>query len=584
MPRSWPEIVAPLTACLVTWAFLDRGLSLFDDGVYFWIAQRIAAGAVLHADIVASHPGYAAYSCAALIQLFGEELLSLRYPLPILSSILTWALVRIARPAGTPTQWTVGIASACLGVAQFITPSAGWYATAFAAAAMAVVCVAQSYSSRRRLGLLFIAGLLVGIAAGFRQTNGAFAGSGMVLILALSIPERATVPAGALQRVFDTGSLLVAGVLLLLPALSGASGSNWLLSAPVLACLFLAARRIAAGEVHLPAPALLTALLGALAGFLPILLVSGAQGALREFFHDTVVGASIYTTYASDWGSTFYTLVTDALELLTFPGAYPKASALYLLLISLLPLILAMAIILHAHRLRQPAVAVMVVTSAVFMLNQTVFQGLLYVFFWLPATFGALLLLTHGRPFSHAVVAVTAGAVSIFALAFHAGRLPGAVEMAVLSSPAYTQTDCSLPKCGLRIDPHNNAIWKAHIDDLMLALPEDLPLAILPEGSTFYGLLPNPSPWSVAWVRKGVTRDSDVARLEHEIRETPRAVLAVDSAYMQAGLLPDSVSDFIFAMCPSPTARSGLYILYARCAPRGLNPAPQSKDPRSLGP
>ena len=577
---SYPEIFAPLTAFSVTLAFLDRGLSLFDDGVYFWLAQRIVAGSVLHADIAASHPGYALYTCAALIRLFGEELLSLRYPLPLLSALLTWALVRIAQPAGTRTQWIVGLVSACLGVAQFITPSAGWYATAFAAAAMAVFSTAQSDSSRK-LGLMFFAGVLVGIAAGFRQTNGAFAGAGMVLILALSISERAAVPVGALQRTFDIGSLFFAGLLLLLPALSGASGSNWLLSAPVLACLFLAARRIAAGEANLPAPALLTASLGAMAGFLPVLLASAAQGALHEFLYDTVVSASIYTTYASNRGSTFYTLATDALELLTFPGIYPKASALYLLLISLLPLTLASAILLHPHRLRQPAVAVMVVTSAVFMLNQTVFQGLLYAFFWLPATFGALLLLTHGRPFSK-VVAVAAGAMSIFALVFHAGRLPGAVETAVLSSPAYVQTNCSLPKCRLRIDPHNNAIWKAQVDDLMLALPRDRPLAILPEGSTFYGLLPNPSPWSIAWIRKGVSRDTDVARLKHEIQETPGTLVAVDLAHMQAGLLPDGFLEFVSTMCPA--TRSSLYILYAECASQATNPASQSEDPRSLRP
>ena len=74
-------------AFVVTWTaavlgyYHDRFWWPPDEGLYAHVADRVARGEVLNRDVQNIHPGYHALANALWLVLFGDDLVSLRYPL-----------------------------------------------------------------------------------------------------------------------------------------------------------------------------------------------------------------------------------------------------------------------------------------------------------------------------------------------------------------------------------------------------------------------------------------------------------------------------------------------------------------------
>jgi hypothetical protein len=81
----WCVTAAALFAAGVWWRFHDRFWYAPDEGNYAHVAERLLQGEVLHRDVQDVHAGYVNFANAAALRLFGLDLLSLRYPLAVLS-------------------------------------------------------------------------------------------------------------------------------------------------------------------------------------------------------------------------------------------------------------------------------------------------------------------------------------------------------------------------------------------------------------------------------------------------------------------------------------------------------------------
>lgn len=550
-------------AAIITAILLPHGWSPFDDGAYAWAARRLLDGAIPHRDLVMSHPGYATYLDYWLYRGFGERLIVLRYPLPLLAAVLTGAVAVLARPAGRSAQAVCALATMSLGIVQFISPSASWYAVVCAVAALCIFQTAFGRGTVRKTGLLFLAGILLGICGGFRQYNGALLGAGLVLLQALiATPhERAAAP---WRQGISLIALVLAAVLLITPAvISGTSGA-WLLSLPASICAAFAFRRWRAAPGIRDAAWLVPVGAGCLAGFLPVLAWPAKYDALSAFFADTVVDGSRYADYSPINGRNFTIVLTDAMDAFAMGTPYAFGVGAYLIAIGIMPLWLAVLLWRRRSLAMPPHAAAIAVSAAIALLNNIVFQDLLYAFFWLPLVCAAIVVLTKtpNSPARNWALAPIA-AVALFGSIFHAGRIPGSNWRDIIGTPFPKQVACALPACGLRVDPALNERLYSRYRDLVANVPRSAPLMILPDGANLYGFLPHRSPWSIGWVSEGFTHEAEYARLQKEFMTTPDAVLAIPLQYFSTPSAVTGLDSLIAKACPQ--RRTPQHRLYRNC-------------------
>ena len=87
--NTWSKVVA-LLACtafslLVVWSFHDHGWFAPDDASYAELAERVISGEVLNRDVQDLHTGGVTFVNAWALRLFGQRLVSMRYPLALIT-------------------------------------------------------------------------------------------------------------------------------------------------------------------------------------------------------------------------------------------------------------------------------------------------------------------------------------------------------------------------------------------------------------------------------------------------------------------------------------------------------------------
>lgn len=570
-----------LAAAILTLTLLNHGWAAFDDGFYAWVAERLLEGARLHTDVVTSHPGYAHYLHACLFSVFGEQLSTLRFPLPLLAWILVSAIARLARSAGTLAQGISAFSAATLGIVQWNTPSAGWFSVALTAAAIVTFCNAHVTTAHRRNWLL-LTGVLLGLCAGFRQHNGILLAAGLVLLqLLLTNPPRKKIPA-KWQQATSFLSLLTALFLLVFPAISALTASTLLLLFPAILCVIFALKKWLANPELRHVDWMPPVATGCMAGFLPIIVIALAQGALPAFISNTVIHAQGYSTYSGILDNNFTLVLSDALELLSMKHPYPWANAFYMLLITTLPLLLAMLIYLRRDVIREPFVIGLVVLSSICLPIGLTLQNLLYSYYWLPAVSAAIITLFALKPTRVTIFYIAlAIAAPSFALIFHAGRIPGSNWGDLMSKPLEPQSLCTLPKCDLQASQSQLSEISENHRDIITNVPANLPLLILPEGVSLYPLLPHPSPWRLGFALDGLTPDREIDKLANQIKNTQGTVILVSHTYFHKLEKNTKLNKMINSWCfYGETPR---YKRYARCPPTNeeLRFLPEKSGPTS---
>jgi len=165
--------------------FHDRFWWAPDDGAYAYIAQRLLHGDVLSADVQDIHPGYVHFIHAAAMGIFGEDVVSLRYPLALLTVLQAAIVYLLLLSRGTMAAFAGSMATGALSFVQFLNPSANWYVLFVAFAVIACL-----YWLKPGLTRYFIVGFLLALAFLLRQLSGIFLAMGAIAWL-LSQPVAA---------------------------------------------------------------------------------------------------------------------------------------------------------------------------------------------------------------------------------------------------------------------------------------------------------------------------------------------------------------------------------------------------------
>src|SRR5688572_7865476 len=130
-------VLVVLVSAVVMITYHDRFWASADEGKFAHVAERILAGETLHRDVQDLHAGYINFVNAAAFSLFGVRMVSLRYPLALLTVIQAGLMFLVLKRGGVTTALIGGLALTSLSFVQFLNPTPNWYTLFLAIATIA---------------------------------------------------------------------------------------------------------------------------------------------------------------------------------------------------------------------------------------------------------------------------------------------------------------------------------------------------------------------------------------------------------------------------------------------------------------
>lgn len=230
-------------------------------------------------------PGYLHFVHAAALKMFGKDMVSLRYPLALVSIIQAILIYRLFGQAGMAYAFTAGLLSVSLGVLQFLNPNQHWYCLFFTV--ILIFYLHRVPVDQKRVFLT--AGFLVAVIYLFRQLTGVLVGFGTLSFFFYANRGRVRVPRGFLAN----GFAYLLAALLFYYVSQRADWFGWLVAIwPLLVLLKLATTlKISDSKA---AEIIGFFLRGIAIGFLPLVVYHGYHQSLAVWIDDTFVRMLMY--------------------------------------------------------------------------------------------------------------------------------------------------------------------------------------------------------------------------------------------------------------------------------------------------
>jgi hypothetical protein len=519
--RSHGTAIAAAVTAAVVLAILARFHDQFwyppDEGNYAHVAERLLDGERLFRDVQDIHGGYIDFVNAGAMALFGRRLVSLRYPLVLVSLVQSLIVVWLLRRRGPALAAPGGIASVCTGVLLFLCPSANWYALLLIVGSMAVLSGGGGWIRRA-----FWCGVMCGGAFLFRQLTGVILAMGVVTWLSLA-PADGAPPAGR------AASARLALVVILLGVIGytvrSADAVSWILFGAAPLVVTLAALR----ETRVPDGEWWRRIGGLAAGVLvaaaPLAAYLTHVGAWRAFLDDVFLSAAgLPRMEMFDDRSYGYYLVVSVLGLGTLRPAVELASAFWLTSVTA-----ALVLAYRAGRalLRGRALAELgplVVIGAFAGLLAVHYVSALYVGAGLPAVLvGSIALSGRGRRATWA----WCGLLTVLCL----GSLLGQAAQRRASNFMWglvheRNVPVRLERAGLRVEPGSARFYEHLVALVQRESRPGEPIFALPSHAEIYFLADRPNPTRFYSLPQAVRNGQDAAELVRVLEKSrPRVVL-----------------------------------------------------------
>jgi len=511
---------AMLVAAAILVHFHDRFWWGPDEGVYAHVAERILQGEVLNGSVQDIHLGYVNFANALALQLFGRDLVSLRYPLVALSFIQCALVFWLLAGRGTLAAVSGSVGMASLGFVQYLNPSAHWY-TLFLCTA--IIALLSTRWSRRTEGLVLLGFLLVTLVL-FRQLTGIFAAMGVMTFLLLRGERLAQDGQRALLRLL--AFVMLAGLTAYLGAKADSVGAALFAGGPLLLLLY-AGMRPHVGNRALCRQVLAMAL-GGVPAALPLVLYHLYHGTVASWLDDTVVAALSLTRMDFMEGPRYYGFVLRGLlQVIAADGAAAVLNGVFWFVLPLLPLILALLLLRALRGGVDRADLALPVVAAFYAPASLHYQIPLYLFFSTPLTLAAILYLAAGRGRLEAVAAGAAVALSAIGLYYQAAQpISRGWDGIFAGLRSETMAPAALPHASLVLPAEEAALYREVLAFISQhSLPGDSILA-LPTNPELYFLAERRNPLRDPNVAIGLHSDARLAEVQKILRhDPPRVVL-----------------------------------------------------------
>lgn len=519
----WP--IFALTACanaLILWLFHDRYWYPSDEGIYAHLADRLIRGEVMNRDFQSLHPGYINFVNAGAFRVFGDDLLSMRYPLVAVAFLQSCLAFDLFARRSVLLAAVASLMVTALGVVQFLNPSANWYCLALVFALIWWLQVVPR-STRWRI---VIAGVFIGALCLFRQLSGLWAGLA-VLVLALAEESDSQRPApGAL------GKVLVGLVVLVLVAyLVTAAGSRPL--AKLMTGLWpVALAGVAVRLVNVPNRVALSIVLQLAAGAgiatLPLMAYLLLNGAVTAWFDDAVLSAlrlaALDYMSSARWSS--HAPLLGLIQMLRPRDLAAFLNGFYWFALTLAPAVnglLTLGLLRRGERLGDLIVPV---TASFYAIVSLHLDGSMYWYFSAGLSGTAVLWHAARRGVrTRGMAGLGALVIAATGLYFHAGqsalRSSRDIHLGIRSRTTASTLCGPMQKATLRIEAADCEEYRRVVDALKRSLPRGAAIFALPSDPEFYFLTDLVNPFRFYNTATALRGPGDVDVVLRQLRRSP---------------------------------------------------------------
>lgn len=435
-----------ITCFFILNSFYDRFWWPPDDGTYAYVADLLNRGFILHKDIQDVHMGYVNFTNALALRLFGDDFLSLRYPLVFTTLIQSLVIAYLLMASNKVAAFATALTLTCLSFLQFINPTANWYA-------LFLICITifnlQVLGTKNRYRIL-ITGFLLTTLFCFRQPSGVFAIMGVLSYLLYEAND-ANPPPG--QRSLARVVVAILLLTLLLYMLNKTNLSGVLLFGIwPLAILIQQLIKCKAPNERV-AKILLQLSLGGSVAIAPLLIYHVSHDSIGYWLQDTIVSA-VGMTELPFFDSSLYALMFHYSIGNIFSGDITaKLNSIFWIILLLAPAFLGLALLKEQVN-AYDSIAPLGYIPVFYTMVSVHYQIPIYLFYSVSLTLAGLMWLLHKKyVFKFLMPAVLFFLVAI-GLVFQAGQplsrgvigtFEGDVKNKLVSS--------DLPHCSIRIEP-----------------------------------------------------------------------------------------------------------------------------------
>jgi hypothetical protein len=496
-----------------------------DDGLYAHVADRVLHGGILHRDFQYFCPDLDVWVNTTSLWLFGEDFVSLRYPLVLASFLQACLIFLLFSRYSLAAAFVASTVSTALGVLQFLNPTHHWYALLGA-------IVAGCYLTWNRASDVrsyFWAGLLVGVIFCFRQPTAVFVAMAIIGYF-LQARHDGTRPAVITLASGLSGLMAIA---LLMYLYKATDGIGFLLLGfwPLCILLWLAVKvRVSNREV-------LRILAGLAAGgvviLLPLVVFHAAHGSLAMLLRETVlnpvsiVGQSYFSLFS-------YDLILQSVQVLLSRSLAPAdiLNAVYWCLLLAIPFASGALCFYHLTRLSQDRVTQLVVPLT------AVFYGLVSVHLAIPiylyfsvgfslvALLWMLLVLGHSVIWLRAALGISV-VVGLVAVIFHAAQpiakdFVGAIDR---NKTPLVFAGGTIPKLDLWIAADDLKTYRSVLDVIDQYVAPSETVFALPYNPEIYFLSGRKNPFRFYSIECALYESGNVDRIIRELHKASPAMI-----------------------------------------------------------
>ena len=471
---------------LVLGTLFDRSWYAPDDGAFAYVAARMLDGAVLNRDIQDVHAGAINFVNALALSVFGDDVVSLRYPLVALGIVQAVLVFVMMRSRGLVPAVAGAAALTALSFVQFLNPTPHWY-NLFLVTVIGGVLAAVPRERRWRA---VVVGFLVMTVFLFRQLTGVIVAVGVVSYL--------------LQEASDSGrkggvvANLGAAVMALGVAVYVLAKTN-LLAAPLfavapLAILVWQALRVRVADAAAVGMALRLAA-GAVVASLPLVLYHVSHGSLGGWYRD-VVGSAIGLVGLDFVKTAAYPLymAAGAAGVVRFESVATVANGLFWLVLPLVPAILGGIVL--ARVVGGKPIHPLPYLAAFYAIVSLHFQIPIYLFYTAGLTAAGLLYVLSGPSPGRRLVPVGAAiALSAVALVYQAGQPASRGAAGIIAGERVALVPATgLDRVGIRMEPAEARLYSDLVGLVRAEVPAGETILALPADPQLYYLTQRDSP------------------------------------------------------------------------------------------
>lgn len=496
--------------------FHDRFWWAPGEGAYAHVAERLLQGEVLNGTVQGIHTGYVNFANALALKLFGLDLLSLRYPLVVLTLIQSAIVFWLLAGRGLLVACAGALVMSGLTFVQFLNPTAHWYALF-----LCVLIIALLSSGRQeQKAALELLGFLVVTIILFQQVSGILVAMGVFTCLLLQEQRAEARERVVLARVL--AALMFTGLGFYLIAKTDLVSALLLGSCPLL-LIALAGVRTRFGDrrfcIHL-----LRMGVGGLIAFLPLLAYHLLNSSLGSWWADTVGAGFLQSELPSIDVPHYVHIVWLGLQQLLEGRSVGEAlNGVFWIVLPLLPLVLALFILTACRRGQASGRAALPVVAAFYALVSVHYQVPTYLLFSTALTLAALLFLGSGAGRA-CRQAVTAGCLvlTLIGLSYQAGKplnrhwagiVQGRTDVSML--PA------GLARANLDLDVEEAALYRYLVNTIRTQTEADDHILALPMNPELYFLSERRNPLRFFNAALGIGTEAELRQVAAILEERP---------------------------------------------------------------